>query len=183
MTLPKAFRSLKPGGVLAVISFHSLEDRIVKRFMRKMSGRPQHRGDQSFIGERTAYAEMLQTKAIFPTREEVLANPKSRSARLRVLGSFDIQKCKMSKTAISLVVLLTIFGGACAIGIVWLRMDISDVAARCGVLEDEEVLSREVQELRGQRSWALRPSTLASMVEEDYQCLGLGRLIMFRNRI
>ena len=85
MTLPKAFRSLKPGGVLAVISFHSLEDRIVKRFMRKMSGRPQHRGDQSFIGERTAYAEMLQTKAIFPTREEVLANPKSRSARLRVL--------------------------------------------------------------------------------------------------
>ena len=72
----------------------------------------------------------------------------------------------MSKTAISLVVLLTIFGGACAIGIVWLRMDISDVAARCGVLEDErEVLSREVQELRGQRSWVLRPSTLASMVE------------------
>ncbi|MAH26374.1 MAG: hypothetical protein CMI19_05395 [Opitutae bacterium] len=72
----------------------------------------------------------------------------------------------MSKTAITLVVLMTIFGGACAIGIVWLRMDISDVAAKCGVLEDErEVLSREVQELRGQRSWALRPSTLASMVE------------------
>ena len=72
----------------------------------------------------------------------------------------------MSKAAISLVVLITIFGGTCAIGIVWLRMDISEVAARCGVLEDErEVLSREVQELRGQRSWALRPSTLASMVE------------------
>ena len=72
----------------------------------------------------------------------------------------------MSKATISLVVLITIFGGACAIGIVWLRMDISEVAARCGVLEDErEVLSREVQELRGQRSWALRPSTLASMVE------------------
>ena len=48
----------------------------------------------------------------------------------------------MSKAAISLVVLITIFGGACAIGIVWLRMDISEVAARCGVLEDErEVLS------------------------------------------
>ena len=85
MTLPKAFRALKSGGVLAVISFHSLEDRIVKRFMRKMSGRPQHRGDQSLIGERKVYAEMLQTKAIFPTKEEVLANPKSRSARLRVL--------------------------------------------------------------------------------------------------
>ena len=72
----------------------------------------------------------------------------------------------MTKTSITLVVLITIFGGASAIGIVWLRMGISDVALRCGVLEDErEVLSREVQELRGQRSWSLRPSTLASMVE------------------
>lgn len=85
MTLPKVFRALKPGGVLAVISFHSLEDRIVKRFMRKMSGRPQHRGDRSFVAERTAYAEMVQSKAIFPTKDEVETNPKSRSARLRVL--------------------------------------------------------------------------------------------------
>jgi hypothetical protein len=77
----------------------------------------------------------------------------------------------MSKLTITVLVLLTVLGGGGAIGIVWLRMDISDVAARCGVLEDErEVLSREVQELRGQRSWALRPSTLASMVE--------GRLFM-----
>ena len=69
MTLPKVFRALKPGGVLAIISFHSLEDRIVKRFMRKMSGRPQHRGDMSFVGERIAYAEMIQSKAIFPKRK------------------------------------------------------------------------------------------------------------------
>lgn len=85
MTLPKVFRALKEGGVLAVISFHSLEDRIVKRFMRKMSGRPEHRGDRSYISERTAYAEMVQSKAIFPTKAEVESNPKSRSARLRVL--------------------------------------------------------------------------------------------------
>ena len=85
MTLPKVFRALKPGGVLAIISFHSLEDRIVKRFMRKMSGRPQHRGDHSFVAERTAYAEMVQSKAIFPSKEEVVSNPRSRSARLRVL--------------------------------------------------------------------------------------------------
>lgn len=72
----------------------------------------------------------------------------------------------MSKLTITILILLTVIGGGGAIGIVWLRMDISDVAAKCGVLEDErEVLSREVQELRGQRSWALRPSTLASMVE------------------
>ena len=72
----------------------------------------------------------------------------------------------MNKTSITLVILTTVFGGGSAIGIVWLRMNISEVAKRCGILEDErEVLSREVQELRGQRSWAMRPSTLASMVE------------------
>ena len=85
LTLPKAFRSLKPGGVLAVISFHSLEDRIVKRFMRKMSGRPEHRGDSRLVGERQVSAEMIQAKAILPSKEEVTENPRSRSARLRVL--------------------------------------------------------------------------------------------------
>ncbi|MED5280419.1 MAG: 16S rRNA (cytosine(1402)-N(4))-methyltransferase, partial [Verrucomicrobiota bacterium] len=85
MTLPKAFRAMRDGGVLAVISFHSLEDRIVKRFMRKMSGRPIHRGDSSFAQDRTAYAEMVQAKAIFPSKSEVESNPRSRSARLRVL--------------------------------------------------------------------------------------------------
>ena len=85
MTLPKAFRALKVGGTLAVISFHSLEDRIVKRFMRKMAGRPEHRGDSRYQHEREAYAELFQTKAIFPTKTEVERNPKSRSARLRVL--------------------------------------------------------------------------------------------------
>ena len=85
LTLPKAFRGLKPGGVLAVISFHSLEDRIVKRFMRKMAGRPEHKGDSRLLDERTSYGELLKSKAIFPTKEEVIENPRSRSARLRVI--------------------------------------------------------------------------------------------------
>ena len=85
LTLPMAFRGLKPGGVLAVISFHSLEDRIVKRFMRKMAGRPEHKGDSRLLDERTSYGELLKSKAIFPTKEEVIANPRSRSARLRVI--------------------------------------------------------------------------------------------------
>jgi 16S rRNA (cytosine1402-N4)-methyltransferase len=85
LALPKAFRTLKVGGTLAVISFHSLEDRIVKRFMRKMAGRPEHRGDSRYQQDRHAYAELFQSKAIFPTKDEVERNPKSRSARLRVL--------------------------------------------------------------------------------------------------
>ena len=89
VTLPKAFRSLKPGGVLAVISFHSLEDRMVKRFMRKMAGRPVHRWDRSVLDDRKVCAEMLNTKIIIPSKEEVEANPRSRSARLRVLRKIE----------------------------------------------------------------------------------------------
>ena len=85
IALPKAFRALKEGGVLAVISFHSLEDRMVKRFMRKMAGRPESRYDSRPQQERSVFAVMNGSKAIFPSKEEVVSNPKSRSARLRFL--------------------------------------------------------------------------------------------------
>ena len=85
VTLPKAFRALKEGGVLAVISFHSLEDRIVKRFMRKMAGKPESKYDGRPQQERSVYAELKWIKAIFPTKVEVEENPRSRSARLRYL--------------------------------------------------------------------------------------------------
>jgi hypothetical protein len=77
----------------------------------------------------------------------------------------------MKKRTIALILLIVGIFGSGSIVIVWMRMDISKVAKRCGELEDErEIVSREVQELRGQRSRALRPSTLASMV--------MGRLAM-----
>ena len=64
-----------------------------------------------------------------------------------------------------LILLLVSFFGAGSISIVWLRMDISRVAKKCGQLEtDREVVSRELYELRGQKSRSLRPSTLAAMV-------------------
>ncbi len=85
VALPKAFRALKPGGFLVVIAFHSLEDRIVKRFMRRMAGRPEHRRDSRSIHERVAYAKLTSTKAVKPTAEEVERNTRSRSARMRVL--------------------------------------------------------------------------------------------------
>ncbi len=85
VALPKAFRALKVGGVLAVISFHSLEDRMVKRFMRKMAGRPQHKFDRSVLEQRTSCAKLINTKIIVPSKDEVESNPRSRSARLRVL--------------------------------------------------------------------------------------------------
>ena len=77
----------------------------------------------------------------------------------------------MNKRSLVLILLLVAIFGSGSIVIVWMRMDISKVAKHCGELEDErEIVSREVQELRGQRSRALRPSTLAAMV--------MGRLAM-----
>ena len=57
--------------------------------------------------------------------------------------------------------------GAGAISIVWMRMEISQIAKNCAKLEDQrEMVARELHELRGQRSRSLRPSTLAGMVRK-----------------
>lgn len=75
---------LAPGGRLCVISFHSLEDRIVKRFMRDASREPeQYRG----LPEIPAHARpplKLIGKAVEPDQVETAANPRARSARLRI---------------------------------------------------------------------------------------------------
>jgi len=72
------------GGRLAVISFHSLEDRIVKRFMRDKSREPvQYRGLPDIPAEHRPPFRIVG-KAISPSQDEIDANPRARSARLRV---------------------------------------------------------------------------------------------------
>src|SRR5438132_4362036 len=83
--LPAAFAMLRPGGRLAVISFHSLEDRMVKRFMRDLERGCDCPPDFPVcVCGKEPELRSLSRKAIRPSGRETAANPRSASARLRV---------------------------------------------------------------------------------------------------
>lgn len=80
--LTQAVDVLRPGGRLAVITYHSLEDRMVKTFMR--SGRTDGRVETDLYGRTSSPLRVLTSKPIVPDQAETEANPRSRSAKLRV---------------------------------------------------------------------------------------------------
>ena len=90
-----AWRVLRPGGRLAVITFHSLEDRVVKEFGRALER------DYDFEGEvdvpelrrpKSPEARWVSRKPITPSEREIEANPRARSAKLRVLERIDSER-------------------------------------------------------------------------------------------
>jgi 16S rRNA (cytosine1402-N4)-methyltransferase len=90
--LGQAARLLNPGGRIVIVSFHSLEDRIVKRFMTEASGRnpaPSRHDPRSLApgvsSAATARFRLVTPKALRPGAAEVAANPRARSARLRAI--------------------------------------------------------------------------------------------------
>jgi 16S rRNA (cytosine1402-N4)-methyltransferase len=83
--LPQALRLLASGGRLAVISFHSLEDRLVKQFFRRESRDCVCPPEVPVcVCDHQATLEIVTKKPIRPSAEEVAANPRSRSAKLRI---------------------------------------------------------------------------------------------------
>ena len=83
--IPAAFAALGSGGVLCAISFHSLEDRIVKKYFRRQCGQPESASDSTPKQFRTILAEPLTRRPMTPGDEEIALNPRSRSAKLRAL--------------------------------------------------------------------------------------------------
>ncbi len=80
--LEQSLKVMKPGGRLAVITYHSLEDRLVKNFMR--SGNLRGEIEKDFFGRQLSPLKLITSKPIVPSDEEVERNPRSRSAKLRI---------------------------------------------------------------------------------------------------
>ena len=80
--LRSTLRVLRPGGRLVVITYHSLEDRLVKNFLK--TGNFEGKCEQDFFGNVRSPFRLVNNKVIVPTDEEVERNPRSRSAKLRI---------------------------------------------------------------------------------------------------
>ncbi|HWX46694.1 MAG TPA: 16S rRNA (cytosine(1402)-N(4))-methyltransferase RsmH [Roseomonas sp.] len=91
--LAAAARLLAPGGRLVVVAFHSLEDRIVKRFMQQAAGRApgasRHAPAAILAPRAPAEFRLITPNALRPTEAETAANPRARSARLRALEKLE----------------------------------------------------------------------------------------------
>lgn len=100
--LAAAERALAPGGWLAVVTFHSLEDRVVKRFLQLRSGAAPRASRHAPEAGAVAAGFRLAGKAVPASEAEVSANPRARSARLRLARRLDAPATPVEARALGL---------------------------------------------------------------------------------
>ncbi|HEY1936034.1 MAG TPA: 16S rRNA (cytosine(1402)-N(4))-methyltransferase RsmH [Acetobacteraceae bacterium] len=100
--LAAAAQLLSPGGRLVVVAFHSLEDRIVKRFMTNAAGRaaaPSRHDPRGLLQRAAPGFHLLTPRALRPTTDETATNPRARSARLRALERLPLASADPERPA------------------------------------------------------------------------------------
>jgi 16S rRNA (cytosine1402-N4)-methyltransferase len=87
--LAAAEKMLKPGGKLVVVAFHSLEDRIVKKFLSERTRQKVGSRHSPSAAERIATFRLLVKRPVVPDQAEITSNPRARSAKLRAAERTD----------------------------------------------------------------------------------------------
>ena len=80
--LNQTIKVLKPGGRIVILTYHSLEDRLVKNFFK--SGNIEGKVEKDFFGKVNSPFRLINNKVIVASEEEVARNPRARSAKLRI---------------------------------------------------------------------------------------------------
>ncbi|MGB1235741.1 MAG: 16S rRNA (cytosine(1402)-N(4))-methyltransferase RsmH [Planktomarina sp.] len=100
--LSAAERVLKPGGILAVVTFHSVEDRMVKRFFQNRAGTVSGSRYAPATEENPAQFDPMTRKAVAADKDEIEANPRSRSAKLRMARRTQVAPADQNNASLSM---------------------------------------------------------------------------------
>jgi 16S rRNA (cytosine1402-N4)-methyltransferase len=158
---------LKPGGRLAIVSFHSLEDRRVKIFLRQRSG-TEGRGSRhqpDIPAQRDPAWRLIERRAIKPSETEIAQNPRARSARLRVAERTEAPSWGpgrgVKRPATLILFALSVVAGAALFAV---SFEVSELDERLIVLNEEITRDREaIHVLRAEWAYLNQPERLESL--------------------